>query len=233
MDFWVAFSIGFLGSFHCVGMCGPIGLLVPLNRQSNVSILSGLFTYHAGRLLTYSLFGVVFGLLGRGIFIGGLQQYASIAFGIVLLLAAFLPTLFSSKFSLFKLNASFLSKSMEKIKHLKKQSPSAARFGLGIVNGFLPCGLVYLGIAAAISQATALGGGLSMLFFGLGTVPMLLATNVTALKLQKKSKLLQVQRYIPYALGLMGLFFIYRGLNLNLPFSPKIDVVQAVISICH
>lgn len=230
--FWLTFSVGLFGSLHCVGMCGPIGLLLPLNRSSNQHIASGLITYNLGRIATYTAMGALFGVLGRSISIGISQQYVSLITGFILLL--FSLSHFAGKTQILNLAMplNFIGKIYSFLKKNKLLQSSFGRFSIGMVNGFLPCGLVYMGIAIAISSGSILGGAQSMFYFGLGTVPLLLSTHFLGTKINGKirSKLSPI---IPYFKLLMALVFVIRGLNLGILFSPKIDVVQAVISICH
>lgn len=92
MEFLIAaLSLGFLGSFHCIGMCGPIALALPLDRVSMFKKVAGGITYNLGRVFTYGILGLLFGLLGKGFVIGGYQQVLSIALGVIILLGLFLP----------------------------------------------------------------------------------------------------------------------------------------------
>ena len=83
-----AFLVGFLGSFHCVGMCGPIALALPLEKKSNWSFFSGRLLYNGGRVLTYSVLGLLVGIIGHTIAMAGFQKVLSIATGILILIIA-------------------------------------------------------------------------------------------------------------------------------------------------
>ena len=99
MEFLLAaLSLGFLGSFHCVGMCGPIALALPLNKTSKFARVVGGLIYNSGRILTYSLLGIIFGLLGKSFVIAGYQQLLSIVLGVLILLIVFLPESAIKKF---------------------------------------------------------------------------------------------------------------------------------------
>ncbi len=80
-----AFIFGLLGSFHCVGMCGPIAFLLPVDRSNNLKKLSQIFIYHFGRIFSYAVIGFSFGLVGKSLSIFGLQQELSIGIGILML----------------------------------------------------------------------------------------------------------------------------------------------------
>ena len=85
-----AISLGLLGSFHCIGMCGPIALALPVHQYSPFKKYLGIFLYNVGRVTTYTFLGIVFGLLGQSFFLGGFQQILSITIGVLLLLSVIL-----------------------------------------------------------------------------------------------------------------------------------------------
>jgi uncharacterized protein len=70
-----AFAMGMVGSFHCIGMCGPIALSLPLKKESSWGKFSGAILYNLGRITTYIAFGLVFGLLGKSVALFGYQQW--------------------------------------------------------------------------------------------------------------------------------------------------------------
>mgnify|MGYP002374950045 FL=1 len=86
-----AISLGFLGSFHCISMCGPIALTIPVKRNSTFSIISGSLIYNFGRILTYGSMGLLFGILGRGVTLAGWQGVLSIVLGVTILIFLFVP----------------------------------------------------------------------------------------------------------------------------------------------
>ncbi len=229
---WLAFSIGFLGSFHCIGMCGPIAMALPLNRSSVWKKYSGMVVYNAGRIFTYAFIGAVFGLLGQGIRIAGFQQALSITIGVLLIISAFIPKLldnirFSGKIGL------FLSRMQARMSRLFKQQSYDALFSIGFLNGFLPCGLVYMAIGSSMAQNSLTESILFMIFFGLGTMPMMIFASelggIISIGFRNK-----IKRFIPVFIGVVGLFFVLRGLNLNIPYiSPKINVERPFVEQCE
>jgi len=222
MELWTAFVIGLLGSFHCIGMCGPIVLALPPGEHGNVAFILGRLLYNAGRVLTYAILGAVFGLLGTGISVAGLQQWASISLGVVILLAVLLPSK-SKQVFIDKLQFSLLTSRLKiYFGKLFKKSSQGSLFLIGIVNGFLPCGFVYIGIAGAIATGSLLNGILYMALFGTGTIPIMfgvsLAGNFISLKLRQN-----ISRFIPVLASILAIIFILRGLNLGIPYlSPKL-----------
>ena len=222
MELWTAFVIGLLGSFHCIGMCGPIILALPPGEHRNVTFVSGRFLYNVGRVFTYAILGAVFGLLGSGISVAGLQQWASISLGVVILLAVLLPSK-PKQIIIDKLQFSLLTSRLKNyFGKLFKKNSQGSLFLIGIINGFLPCGFVYIGVAGAIATGSLINGIMYMALFGAGTIPIMfgvsLAGNVVSLKLRQK-----ISRFIPVLASILAIIFILRGLNLDIPYlSPKL-----------
>jgi sulfite exporter TauE/SafE len=223
MDLYSALILGLLGSLHCAGMCGPIAIALPLSRESWFSRVSGGLLYNSGRTITYVLLGAIFGLAGMGLAVGGLQQVTSIVAGALMILSILIPGLgmVSSRFN--KISDPFTRKIKSAFGTLFGKKSMGSLFTLGILNGFLPCGLVYIALAGALVMSHVYEGALYMLLFGLGTIPMMLAISLAgqmiSLKLRKR-----LSRVVPYFIVLLGVLFILRGLNLGIPYvSPKLE----------
>lgn len=217
MEIWTGFLIGFLGSFHCVGMCGPIALALPIGNNSNFQLIIGRVLYNIGRSITYALFGAVFGLFGKGIELAGLQMYASIALGVSILLYYVIPSKYKGKLALtkpFLVVSNFVKRGFTRL--TKTGSPQAL-FIFGIINGFLPCGFVYVALAGAITTGGALSGALYMFLFGIGTAPIMFATSLVGKFLSVKLKQ-RMNKLIPVFAILLAIIFILRGLNLGIPY---------------
>ncbi|MCM4157856.1 sulfite exporter TauE/SafE family protein [Gramella sp. AN32] len=216
-----AFIFGLLGSFHCVGMCGPIAFLLPVDRENNFRKSLQIFLYHFGRLSAYSIIGLAFGLLGKSFSLFGFQQQLSIFIGILMLLILFLPVKTFNKYNFSKPVFKIISKVKRGLgNELKKKSPDVF-LTVGFLNGFLPCGLVYMAIMGAIAGGATLYGGLYMLIFGLGTIPLMTAAiwfgNFLSGKIRQ-----HIRKTIPVFLGIIAVLFILRGLGLGIPYiSPK------------
>lgn len=226
MEIWTAFLIGLFGSLHCAGMCGPIVLGLPSASESGSEFTMRKLIYNFGRIASYGIIGLVMGLFGRGLSLWTSQQYLSIALGIIILLRIFLPgrifpdDLFLGQLS-FKLKGQFG-------KLLRSQS-RLSNLGMGVLNGFLPCGLVYAALAGAISTGEAFKGMLFMIIFGLGTFPLMLVISLFGgvININIKRKF---NRLIPFFAALLALVFILRGLNLGIPMiSPKMHIKAAVM----
>ena len=194
-----AITLGFLGSFHCVGMCGPIALALPLDWSSSLSKYSGALIYNIGRMFTYALLGGFFGLVGESFVIAGYQQLASIVLGAAILIMVLLPNQVFSKLKLTGFIYSYIGKLKQKLFLLFKKSSLSSLFFIGTLNGLLPCGLVYLGIAGAIATGNSINGALFMALFGLGTLPAMLSVtllgNVISVNFRNKIKKAQCPLY--------------------------------------
>ena len=233
MEFLLAaISLGFLGSFHCIGMCGPIAMALPLGRENKFKQITGGLVYNAGRIFTYSVFGLLFGLLGKGFVIGGYQQILSITLGVIILIGLLLPAKLSSQFGLTKVIAPMINNVKSLLSKLFKQKSFASLFSIGVLNGFLPCGLVYLGVAGAIAIGDVWKGSLFMMFFGLGTLPVMwfvsLAGNIISLEWRNN-----MRRAVPVFVAVMACMLILRGLNLGIPYvSPEMSRTDCTKHTC-
>lgn len=229
-----AFIFGLLGSFHCVGMCGPIALLLPVSRDNQVKKFFEILLYHLGRILAYSIIGLIFGLLGHSLNLFGFQQYLSIAAGVLMIAVVFLP---SNKF----VRGSFsgpVTKAIGRIKSslgaaLKKRTPDTF-FTIGFLNGFLPCGLVYMAVFGAVAAGSLFEGSLYMMLFGAGTVPLMTAA-VYSRSLLNDIPRQKVRRLVPVFVGIVGVLFILRGLGLGIPYISPAPVTEMVTAgaTCH
>ncbi len=170
---WSALIFGLLGSFHCVGMCGPIAFMLPVDHNRPGKKLLQVFLYHFGRLTAYGIIGLVFGFLGKGLYVFGLQQKLSIIIGVLMIAIILIPYKTFSKYNLSKPIYGLLSKLKNKMgKELKKKSADTF-ITIGFLNGFLPCGLVYMALFGSIATANPWLGALFMILFGLGTIPLM------------------------------------------------------------
>lgn len=216
-----ALVLGFFGSLHCLGMCGPIAFMLPLDRQRKSKKIVQLSIYHFGRMLSYGLLGLLFGLVGKGLYLFGFQQNLSILVGVIMILLVLLPSTYVKRYRIAKPIYGLLAKVKSSLgNELKKRTPDTF-LTIGFLNGFLPCGLVYMALLGAVALGNAWQGSLYMLLFGVGTVP-LMTTAVLFSSLLKGSAKRTVQKLIPVFVVLIGALFIIRGLGLGIPYvSPK------------
>ncbi|MBI3519162.1 MAG: sulfite exporter TauE/SafE family protein [Bacteroidetes bacterium] len=229
-----AISLGLLGSFHCIGMCGPIALALPVHHYSPLKKYSGIFLYNLGRVTTYTFLGVIFGLLGQSFFLGGFQQLVSITIGILLLLSVILTNvkaLNTSKSLGFIY--SFINSVKLQLGHLFNKKGLHFLFFIGLLNGLLPCGLVYLGIAGAIATGHYIKGAEFMFYFGIGTVPVMYAVAFLGQFITIKYRN-HIRQAMPYIVSVMALMLIVRGLNLGIPYiSPQFEKETHKVSCCE
>lgn len=221
MELITALMIGLVGSLHCMGMCGPIAIAIPLHKNNWLMKITGGLLYNTGRIITYGILGAIFGLLGRGIQLAGLQQWSSIGLGIIMILSVVFPVIFKEKIQIDKVFTGYASRLIGSFRKLFTKSSLGSLLFIGLLNGLLPCGLVYMAIAGAINTNDVMMGVAFMVVFGIGTTPALLAVslvgNVISIGFRNK-----VKRVIPVFIVILGILFILRGMNLGIPYvSPK------------
>ena len=212
-----AFIFGLISSFHCIGMCGPIAMMLPLDHQNEVKKATQISIYHMGRLTAYATIGLIFGLLGRGFFLAGLQQKMSIFIGLCIIIVVLIPEEMFSGYNFSKPVYKVISKIKSNLGiHFKNKSYKSL-FIIGLLNGFLPCGMVYVALFGAVAMQSADLGMLYMILFGLGTIPLMTAVVYlhSMLKLSLRNK---IQKTIPYVAVIIGVLFILRGLGLGIPY---------------
>lgn len=217
MILYTAFILGLVGSFHCLGMCGPIAFVLPVDKTSHFKAFSGSFLYHLGRLLAYGLIGLLFGLLGKGLYLAGFQQRLSILVGILMILAVLIPTSKLNRFSISRPLYRFIGMVKTKLGLYLNKTSYKALFSIGFFNGFLPCGLVYMALLGSISTGDALMGGVYMFLFGLGTVPLMTGAIYLGNFLKTTARK-RIQKAIPIFVIIVGILFILRGMGLGIPY---------------
>jgi sulfite exporter TauE/SafE len=212
----LAFMIGLLGSIHCVGMCGPLAFAVPVLQPGWIYLLRDKLIYQAGRIISYCLLGVCVGLAGKQILLAGLQQGFSIFSGLLILTVA------ASRLGHFRLphiRSNLLRPFHQLFSYALKHK--ANHLLIGMVNGLLPCGFVYLAMAGALNTGDIRTATAYMFWFGLGTVPLMLAAALsvgfTTVIFRRR-----INQVVPYFMLFLGIWFILRGSALNIPYlSPR------------
>lgn len=212
-----AFIFGLISSFHCIGMCGPIAMMLPVDRTNETKKVTQIITYHIGKLTAYGILGLVFGLLGRSFYLAGMQQQLSIIVGVLMILVAVIPEKVFAKYNFSKPVYRLITKVKSSLGQQFKNKSYKSLFTIGLLNGFLPCGMVYVALFGAIAmQNVTLGIGY-MLLFGLGTIPMMVAV-IYASGLISFSFRGTIQKAIPLVAVIIGMLFIVRGLGLDIPY---------------
>ncbi|WP_242094620.1 sulfite exporter TauE/SafE family protein [Aestuariivivens sediminicola] len=229
-----AFILGLLGSFHCVGMCGPIAFVLPVDRSNRFRRMVQISVYHSGRIIAYSMLGLAFGMIGKSLYLFGYQQQLSILIGIIMILVVAIPKKYLNTSALSKPVYRIISKIKSRLGMALKKKTTDTFLTIGFLNGFLPCGLVYMAVIAAIASGHALEGGLYMAVFGLGTIP-LMTTAIYFSHILKGHVRQKIQRLVPVFIVIIGLLFILRGLGLGIPYlspAPVNDLVSNTMN-CH
>jgi len=210
----VAFFIGLFGSVHCVGMCGPLAFAIPSFHTRWWMVVVDKFIYNAGRVITYTLLGLLIGLLGRQLWLAGMQQGVSIVSGILIIMAG-LSRMFKVKFSQSKLMPKLVAPINKLIGFALKHK--AGHFAVGLLNGFLPCGFVYLALIGAVNTSSPYSSAQYMFWFGVGTFPLMLLATVSMGFIGPQVRR-SINKVMPYLMVCLGLWFVLRGLGLNIPY---------------
>ena len=213
---FTALGFGLLTSFHCIGMCGPIALALPIKQDSLVNRIFAAMSYNVGRTITYISLGLIFGILGTGFSLAGFQNWISILAGVFMIITIAFPKI---NRALFK--GSGDTRLMKFVRtnigiYFQKSSYKSL-FIIGILNGLLPCGMVYMALAGALAVGSMGGSMLFMTLFGLGTIPVMLLIsmigNFATLKLKRI-----INKAIPFIVIVIGILFILRGLELGIKY---------------
>jgi uncharacterized protein len=227
MDLGIAFVLGFLGSLHCAAMCGPLMLALPVPPGGPLRFFAGRIVYQLGRILTYGLLGIVAGLAGKTLLLAGWQRWLSIALGIAVLAGFLLSKKIALAAPVVRL-VLWLKNAMGA--QLRQRSLSSLAV-LGLLNGLLPCGLVYVAMASAAAGGSAAAGAGYMTVFGLGTLPMMLAISSSG-KVFPTLWRLKLRGIIPIGVCLLAALLILRGMSLGIPYlSP--DLSSGAPACCH
>jgi sulfite exporter TauE/SafE len=222
MDILAAFTLGLLGSMHCIGMCGPLALAVPSSSQNRMRFFLERLVFNLGRLVTYALMGALLGLFGNRTILSGAQQHISILLGVSILLTVLVPFGLRhqlERFSPLKYLYTFVKTRFGKL--LQKRG-MATLLTMGLLNGLLPCGLVYTALLGATAVADAARSALFMTVFGVGTIPSLVAVAMSGKMISVKFRSF-ITGAIPVLSIALALLLILRGMNLGIPLvSPKV-----------
>lgn len=229
---WTAFMLGLVGSTHCIGMCGPLALALPLSRQDRLRLVVESLYYNSGRIITYTFLGAVFGLLGQGIAMAGFQRGLALVMGILLLLAALFSFNLESSLLRVSLFRQFYNWLRKKLAVQLRKPGTGTLVTVGILNGFLPCGLVYFALAGALSSGGLGEGMLFMTFFGVGTLPLMLGVlwlgNVIGAPIKRR-----LTKIAPVLMVAFAMLLIFRGLNVDIPLELRFWAEGEAPLLCH
>jgi len=217
-----ALTIGLIGSFHCIGMCGPIALALPSSFERPLTLFISRLLYSLGRIITYGFLGLLVGVLGQAIALAGWQQTLSIVTGSAMILSVILPLRLLSRILPSSVSYGLTSKIKTLWSKLFKRPGLTSLFVIGLLNGLLPCGLVYVAMAAATTTGDVSRAALYMVAFGIGTAPALIITslmqNLVSLRIRR-----MISRFLPIGIVILGTLLVLRGLSLGIPYiSPQL-----------
>jgi sulfite exporter TauE/SafE len=214
---YTALLFGLVSSLHCIGMCGPIAMMLPVDRNNPTKKAGQILLYHAGRLTSYATLGLLFGLLGKGLYLAGMQQRFSIVLGVLMILIAVIPERILVKYNFSKPIYHLIAGVKSSLGNQFKRKSADAFFTIGIFNGLLPCGLVYAALFGAIAMQNVTLSVTYMLLYGIGTIPLMSAvvyvSNVLSMPFRNK-----LQRIVPLITVIIGLLFVLRGMGLDIAY---------------
>jgi len=195
-------------------MCGPLAFAVPSFKNGWLHIVADKTLYNAGRIITYSFLGLLIGFIGRQLWFYGLQQGVSLASGMLIIVAGF-SRVFKIRMANSKLFSSLLLPVNRMLNYALQHR--AGHLVIGLLNGFLPCGFVYLALAGAINTASPLSAAQYMFWFGAGTFPLMVLATVSS-GFMGPAVRRRINTVIPYFMVCLGFWFVLRGLQLNIPY---------------
>lgn len=215
-----------------MGMCGPIAIMLPVDRTNEAKKVTQIMTYHLGRIISYSILGLFFGLLGRGLFLAGFQQKMSILVGILMITAFVVPEKVFAQYNFSKPVFKVISLVKVKLGAQFKKKTYGSLFTIGLLNGFLPCGLVYVALFGAIAMQQVHLSVFYMALYGIGTIPLMslvvYVSNVMTLPVRNT-----IQKLIPMVIIGVGVLFVLRGMGLDIPFVSPSNVSLFVQNTPH
>ncbi len=214
---YTAFIFGLISSLHCIGMCGAIAMMLPVNNVNPTKKAIQIFLYHAGRLTAYGILGLLFGILGKGLYLAGIQQQLSIVMGVLMIIITLVPEKIFMKYNFSKPVYKAIALVKSNLGKQFKSKTLKSFYTIGLLNGFLPCALVYAALFGALAMQNVTHSILYMVLYGLGTVPMMSAvvyiSNLLSTPIRSK-----LQQIIPIVIVCIGILFIIRGLGLDIPY---------------
>ncbi|GAA4026134.1 sulfite exporter TauE/SafE family protein [Flavobacterium cheonhonense] len=231
---YTAIIFGLISSLHCIGMCGPIAMMLPVDHKNPSKKALQVLIYHLGRLTSYGILGLAFGLLGRGFYMAGIQQQLSIAVGVGMIVLAVVPEKILANYNFSKPVYRLISRIKSSLGAQFKRKTPDAFFTIGLFNGLLPCGLVYAALFGAIAMQNVTLGIAYMILYGLGTIPMMSAVVYVSSLLSMPFRS-QLQRVVPIVTVVIGVLFVLRGMGLDIAYiSPSnLNLFVQANANCH
>ncbi|MBC7488338.1 MAG: sulfite exporter TauE/SafE family protein [Cytophagaceae bacterium] len=227
MLLYAAFTMGLLGSMHCLGMCGPIAMALPVRTRNKGLKLLKYILYNVGRIITYSILGFLVGTIGSFFVLAGLQQVLSITAGLLIILSmivVYQPFQYSC---ITRITLPFRQKIKEAITYYFQHANAYNMVILGMLNGLLPCGMVYAALIGAMAAGDTVSGTLFMTAFGLGTIPLMLTVSYAGNILSNKWKY-RLNNLSPIFIFAVGALLILRGLQIHMPSIISVELERSL-----
>jgi uncharacterized protein len=222
-----AILLGLAGGFHCLGMCGPIALALPVQRTTKQNVARVLYQF--GRIFTYAVLGAVVGLGATTVSIVATESVVSITAGSLMIVAALAQLSFHRSIIPSAPLLRITSPVRAKLQYLLQKNTFAAMTGIGMLNGLLPCGLVIAALFGAASTGDVIQGSVFMSFFGLGTLPVMTAVMFGVGVISQRLRAV-LKTAIPVVAIAVGALLVVRGMGLGIPYvSPRHVVVEQVV----
>lgn len=214
---YTAFLLGFSGSLHCFGMCGPIAFSIIIDRKHYLKMFFQNIIYQFGRIVSYTILGILFGIIGYGFSLAGFHKILSFSLGLGMIISILISKKKLKKFKFLINYTPLLSKIKVILSDFIKKKTFYTLFITGILNGLLPCGLVYIAVTTAMSTGKVVLSGLFMLYFGIGTIPLMFTTMILGnfINFHIKNKILKTTQIIIFFIGFL---LILRSLELNIKY---------------
>ena len=228
---FLGLGLGIVGSLHCVGMCGPLAFALPYHSSNLLVRGTKSVIYNLGRTMTYITLGLALSVLGRNLALIGAQRAVSITIGTIILILLFSPALY--KKMVYQVERSHLFSSIKKsIRSQFEKREYSSFLVTGLLNGLLPCGMVYMAAFASLSSSNTLNGILIMAGFGLGTAPMLLGVAVAGNLISTRN--INFKTVLPVFQFVIGVIMIARGIFVDFPDIPQMGVFNpSSLTICN
>ncbi|RYY15924.1 MAG: sulfite exporter TauE/SafE family protein [Chitinophagaceae bacterium] len=227
-----AFSLGLISSLHCVVMCGPLSMALPVGKLTFTKKSLAFLTYNVGRIITYTILGLVIGMAGGSARLFGWQQLLSVTTGVILLamlLQKYLPGGFAGS-KLSPVRYSFIYRLISRCSRVKGNTGFLV---FGMANGMLPCGMVYFALVTGLNAGSVTASIIFMFVFGTGTLPAMLALNLGSHRVRLESRI-WMKKFVPWFICLIAVLLIIRGMNLGVPFlSPYQKAVSGETIFCE
>lgn len=224
--------LGMGSSLHCIGMCGPLSLLLPVHHYSTTKRIAAIILYQMGRVITYMILGLMIGLAGRSFWLSGYQQILSIVAGSLVIFFAILYYIHRVRINIPIITSWYRFVQSLIMKTITAKTGLFNFLLMGAANGLLPCGMVYLAAIASMGLSELLQSVALMGAFGFGTMPAMMLVGFGGRWISVKHRL-SIKNVMPFFVAVTGALLILRGLNLGIPFISPQAIPGSSVIICH